>query len=170
MQVDLEIGSFAGDMSLYLAPPPDESRLDSEQSTLLETSGSIFQSRERESQRRLCVVKIVSERKEEEEVDFTSDPLSVSSHFIICLFFFLSFHFFFVMICFILNYIKKEIEDLLHHKRQKLLIVALYIKTNGRRLLWYWTIGIKRTKQKCQKKTKRLVKIIEQLMILKIRE
>lgn len=49
MQVDLEIGSFAGDMSLYLAPPPDESRLDSEQSTLLETSGSIFQSRERES-------------------------------------------------------------------------------------------------------------------------
>lgn len=82
---------------------------------------------------------------------------------------FFHFAFFFVMICFILDYIKKEIEDL-HHKRQKLLIVALYIKTNGRRLLWYWTIGIKRTKQKCQKKTKRLVKIIEQLMILKIRE
>lgn len=49
MQADLEIGSFAGDMSLYLAPPPDESRLDSEQSTRLETSGSIFQTRERES-------------------------------------------------------------------------------------------------------------------------
>lgn len=32
MQVDLEIGSFGGDMSLYLAPPPDKSRFDSAQS------------------------------------------------------------------------------------------------------------------------------------------